>query len=97
MRLSQIHSIGEPLRLGQLQGNHFDLVVRDLRPHGAGDVHCSGANAHARLAALIKEAVENVEVVLDIFSSMVQILKTAPCMFSYLVPKHSIQIRDIHV
>lgn len=81
MRLSQIHSVGEPLRLGQLQGNHFDLVVRDLRPHGAGDTHCPGTNPHARLAALIKEAVENVEVT---------------SMF-FLVPKHSVQIRDIHV
>eukprot|EP00066_Takifugu_rubripes_P022460 XP_011611726.1 PREDICTED: pseudouridylate synthase 7 homolog-like protein isoform X2 [Takifugu rubripes] len=54
MRLSQIHSVGEPLRLGRLQGNHFDLVVRDLRPHRAGE-------AHPPLAALIKEAVENVE------------------------------------
>lgn len=63
MRLSQICSVGEPLRLGRLQGNHFDLVVRDLRPHGAGDTHSSGANTHTHLAALIKEAVENVEVV----------------------------------
>lgn len=59
MSLSHIRSVGEPLRLGQLQGNHFDLVVRDLRPHR----RCSGTGGHARLAALIKEAVENVEVV----------------------------------
>ncbi|XP_070709828.1 pseudouridylate synthase PUS7L [Pempheris klunzingeri] len=55
MRLSQIRSVSEPLRLGRLQGNHFDLVVRDLRPHGAS------ANTHTRLAALVKEAVGNVE------------------------------------
>uniref|UniRef100_A0A3Q3W3H2 Pseudouridylate synthase PUS7L n=1 Tax=Mola mola TaxID=94237 RepID=A0A3Q3W3H2_MOLML len=54
MRLSQIRSVGEPLRLGRLQGNHFDLVVRDLRPHTAGDTR-------ARLPALINEALENVE------------------------------------
>lgn len=59
MSLSHIRSVGEPLRLGQLQGNHFDLVVRDLRPH----MHCSGSGGRARLAALIKEAVGNVEVV----------------------------------
>lgn len=82
MRLSQIRSVGEPLRLGQLQGNHFDLVVRDLRPHGATDTHCSGTHSHARLAALIKEAVENVEVVFYIFSSTLQILQTATCMSS---------------
>lgn len=62
MRLSQIRSVSEPLRLGRLQGNHFDLVVRDLRPHGAADMLSSGANMHTRLAALIKEAVANVEV-----------------------------------
>ncbi|XP_037617015.1 pseudouridylate synthase 7 homolog-like protein isoform X1 [Sebastes umbrosus] len=61
MRLSQIRSVSEPLRLGRLQGNHFDLVVRDLRPHGAGDAHSSGADTHTRLAALVKEAVENVK------------------------------------
>ncbi|XP_051248978.1 pseudouridylate synthase PUS7L [Dicentrarchus labrax] len=61
MHLSQIRSVSEPLRLGRLQGNHFDLVVRDLRPHGASDVHSSVANTHTRLAALVKEAVENVE------------------------------------
>uniref|UniRef100_UPI0037E85DC6 pseudouridylate synthase PUS7L isoform X2 n=1 Tax=Semicossyphus pulcher TaxID=241346 RepID=UPI0037E85DC6 len=61
MRLSQILSVSEPLRLGRLQGNHFDLVVRDLRPHGASDTHTSVANTHTRLAALVQEAVENVE------------------------------------
>ncbi|XP_022605205.1 pseudouridylate synthase 7 homolog-like protein isoform X1 [Seriola dumerili] len=61
MRLSQVRSVSEPLRLGRLQGNHFDLVVRDLRPHGASDTHSSGADRHARLAALVKEAVENVK------------------------------------
>ncbi|XP_037318383.2 pseudouridylate synthase PUS7L isoform X2 [Pungitius pungitius] len=61
MRLSQVRSVGEPLRLGRLQGNHFDLVVRDLRPQGAADGHSSGADSHARLAALVKEAVENVK------------------------------------
>ncbi|KAM7378164.1 hypothetical protein PAMA_013182 [Pampus argenteus] len=61
MRLSHVHSVSEPLRLGRLQGNHFDLVVRHLRPHGAGDTHPSGADTHTRLAALVKEAVENVK------------------------------------
>ncbi|XP_040009512.1 pseudouridylate synthase 7 homolog-like protein [Xiphias gladius] len=61
MRLSQVRSVSEPLRLGRLQGNHFDLVVRDLRPHGASDTHSSGADRHTRLAALVKEAVENVK------------------------------------
>ncbi|XP_076577798.1 pseudouridylate synthase PUS7L [Chaetodon auriga] len=61
MSLSQIRAVGEPLRLGRLQGNHFDLVVRDLRPHGASDTHSSGADTHTRLETLVKEAVENVE------------------------------------
>ncbi|XP_047430638.1 pseudouridylate synthase 7 homolog-like protein [Mugil cephalus] len=58
MRLSQVRSVSEPLRLGRLQGNHFDLVVRDLRPHT--DAH-SGVDKHTRLASLVKEAVENVK------------------------------------
>ncbi|KAM3588261.1 uncharacterized protein V6R79_024925 [Siganus canaliculatus] len=61
MRLSQIRSVSQPLRLGRLQGNHFDLVVRDLRPHERSDAHSSGTNLHARVAALVKEAVENVK------------------------------------
>ncbi|XP_068611430.1 pseudouridylate synthase PUS7L [Brachionichthys hirsutus] len=65
MHLSQIRSVGEPLRLGRLRGNHFDVVVRDLRRHGGGGGgdggRLSGANARARLAELVKEAVENVE------------------------------------
>ncbi|XP_026182079.1 pseudouridylate synthase PUS7L [Mastacembelus armatus] len=61
MGVSQIRSVSEPLRLGQLQGNHFDLVVRDLRPHGTVGTHSSAADTHARLAALVKEAVENVK------------------------------------
>uniref|UniRef100_A0A8D3BFT4 Pseudouridylate synthase PUS7L n=1 Tax=Scophthalmus maximus TaxID=52904 RepID=A0A8D3BFT4_SCOMX len=61
MRLSQVRPVSEPLRLGRLQGNHFDLVVRDLRPHRAGDTHSSDADRHTRLAALVKEALENVK------------------------------------
>ncbi|XP_023143009.1 pseudouridylate synthase PUS7L [Amphiprion ocellaris] len=61
MRVSQVRSVSEPLRLGRLQGNHFDLVVRDLRPHESGDALSSGADVHTRLATLVKEAVENVK------------------------------------
>ncbi|XP_060930225.1 pseudouridylate synthase PUS7L [Limanda limanda] len=61
MRLTQVRSVSEPLRLGRLQGNHFDLVVRDLRPHGPSDAHTSAAERHTRLAALVKEALENVK------------------------------------
>ncbi|XP_030006905.1 pseudouridylate synthase PUS7L isoform X2 [Sphaeramia orbicularis] len=60
IRLSEIRSVREPLKLGRLQGNHFDLVVRDLKPHEASEVHSFGADAH--LAALVKEGVENVKV-----------------------------------
>uniref|UniRef100_UPI003AAE5EFF pseudouridylate synthase PUS7L-like n=1 Tax=Centroberyx gerrardi TaxID=166262 RepID=UPI003AAE5EFF len=61
MRLSQIRSVSEPLRLGRLQGNHFDLVVRDLRPHRASDTHLAGPDTHTHLAALVQQAVENVK------------------------------------
>lgn len=66
MHLSQIRSVSEPLRLGRLQGNHFDLVVRDLKPHSAGDAQLCAADTHVRLAALVEEAVENVKVVFSI-------------------------------
>ncbi|XP_061662085.1 pseudouridylate synthase PUS7L [Syngnathoides biaculeatus] len=61
MRLSHIRPAAEPLKLGRLQGNHFDLVVRNLRSHGAGDVR-SGAETKHRLAGLVEEALENVKV-----------------------------------
>ncbi|XP_074553819.1 pseudouridylate synthase PUS7L isoform X2 [Halichoeres trimaculatus] len=61
MRVSQILPVSEPLRLGRLQGNHFDLVVRDLRPHGFSDTHSSSKNSHSQLTTLVKEAVENVK------------------------------------
>ncbi|KAL7857880.1 hypothetical protein AOLI_G00179820 [Acnodon oligacanthus] len=53
MQLSNIHPVSEPLRLGRLQGNHFDLIIRDLKPHGK----CSSSD----LEVLVKEAVENVK------------------------------------
>lgn len=62
MHLSQIRSVSEPLRLGRLQGNHFDLVVRDLKPHRTGDTQFPGADTHTRLVALVEEAVENAKV-----------------------------------
>ncbi|XP_061618064.1 pseudouridylate synthase PUS7L isoform X2 [Phyllopteryx taeniolatus] len=61
MRLSHIRSVAEPLKLGRLQGNHFDLVVRNLRSHGTIDAH-SGAETKHRLAGLVEEALENVKV-----------------------------------
>ncbi|XP_077357042.1 pseudouridylate synthase PUS7L isoform X2 [Festucalex cinctus] len=61
MRLSHIHSVAEPLKLGRLQGNHFDLVVRNLRLHGARDAHLAAETRH-RLAGLVEEALENVKV-----------------------------------
>lgn len=54
IRLSHIHAVSEPLHLGRLQGNHFDLVVRDLRPHGG--------RCHGDLEKLVNEAVENAKV-----------------------------------
>lgn len=31
IRLFAIRSVSEPLKLGQLQGNHFDIVIRDVK------------------------------------------------------------------
>lgn len=57
IRLSAVCSVSEPLRLGRLQGNHFDIVVRDIKPHV-----CGGADPHTYLENLVMEAVENVKV-----------------------------------
>ncbi|NXN92611.1 PUS7L protein, partial [Rhinopomastus cyanomelas] len=53
MRIHNVHSVCQHLRLGQLKGNHFDIVVRDLKQHS----HDSSANLKER----ISEAMESVE------------------------------------
>ncbi|XP_009640563.1 pseudouridylate synthase 7 homolog-like protein isoform X1 [Egretta garzetta] len=53
MRIHNIHSACQHLRLGQLKGNRFDIVVRDLSHHS----HDSSADLKER----ISEAMENVE------------------------------------
>ncbi|XP_010174209.1 pseudouridylate synthase 7 homolog-like protein [Antrostomus carolinensis] len=53
MRIHNIHSACQHLKLGQLKGNHFDIVVRDLKHHS----HDSSADLKER----ITEAMENVE------------------------------------
>ncbi|NXG45645.1 PUS7L protein, partial [Psilopogon haemacephalus] len=53
MRIHNIHSAFQHLRLGQLKGNHFAIVVRDLKHH----THDSSADLKER----ISEAMENVE------------------------------------
>ncbi|XP_057281578.1 pseudouridylate synthase PUS7L [Pezoporus wallicus] len=53
IRIHNVHSACQHLRLGQLKGNHFDVVVRDLKHH----CHDSSADLKMR----ISEAMENVE------------------------------------
>ncbi|NWS66325.1 PUS7L protein, partial [Crotophaga sulcirostris] len=53
MRIHNIRSACQHLRLGQLKGNHFDIVVRDLKHHS----HDSSTDLKER----ISEAMENVE------------------------------------
>ncbi|NWW76789.1 PUS7L protein, partial [Climacteris rufus] len=53
IRIYNIRPAYQHLRLGQLKGNHFDIVVRDLRHHS----HDSCADLKGR----ISEAMENVE------------------------------------
>ncbi|NWU71472.1 PUS7L protein, partial [Pterocles burchelli] len=54
MRIHNIHSAYQHLRLGQLKGNSFDIVVRDLKHHS----HDSSADLKER----ISEAMENVKI-----------------------------------
>ncbi|XP_062990050.1 pseudouridylate synthase PUS7L isoform X2 [Elgaria multicarinata webbii] len=51
--VSNVHAVSRPLRLGQLQGNHFDIIVRGLKPRNCD---CS-----ANLTERICEAIENVK------------------------------------
>ncbi|NXP73466.1 PUS7L protein, partial [Ramphastos sulfuratus] len=53
MRIHNIHSAFQHLRLGQLKGNHFDIVVRNLKHHSQ--------DSSADLKERISEAMENVE------------------------------------
>ncbi|XP_071408458.1 pseudouridylate synthase PUS7L isoform X1 [Pithys albifrons albifrons] len=53
IRIYNIRSAYQHLRLGQLKGNHFDIIVRDLQHHS----HDSSADLKERIA----EAMENVE------------------------------------
>jgi tRNA pseudouridine13 synthase len=45
--------VGDSLRLGQLKGNHFDIVIRNLK---------NQINDFANLRERISEAIENVQV-----------------------------------
>ncbi|EMP31903.1 Pseudouridylate synthase 7 like protein-like protein [Chelonia mydas] len=53
MKVYNIHSVCQHLRLGQLKGNHFDIIVRDLK-HQSNDFS-------ADLKERISEAIENVK------------------------------------
>ncbi|XP_061495900.1 pseudouridylate synthase PUS7L isoform X2 [Rhineura floridana] len=51
--VSNVHSVSQPLRLGQLQGNHFHVIVRDLK--------LQSNDCSASLKERICEAIENVK------------------------------------
>ncbi|NXK94845.1 PUS7L protein, partial [Formicarius rufipectus] len=53
IRIYNVRSAYQHLRLGQLKGNHFDIIVRDLQHHS----HDSSADLKERIA----EAMKNVE------------------------------------
>ncbi|CAI5785476.1 pseudouridylate synthase 7 homolog isoform X3 [Podarcis lilfordi] len=51
--VSNVHSASQPLRLGQLQGNHFDIIVRDLK--------LKSDDCSASLKERVYQATENVK------------------------------------
>lgn len=53
MNVFNIRSVDDSLRLGQLKGNHFDIVIRNLK---------NQINDSANLRERILEAIENVKV-----------------------------------
>ncbi|CAL8318545.1 unnamed protein product [Lota lota] len=58
LRVSHVRSAPEPLHLGRLAGNHFDLVVRHLRAHADGG---GKRDAPGDVAAAVERAVGNVK------------------------------------
>ncbi|XP_073939282.1 pseudouridylate synthase PUS7L isoform X4 [Castor canadensis] len=52
MNVFNIRPVGDSLRLGQLKGNHFDIVIRNLK---------NQINDFANLRERISEAIENVQ------------------------------------
>ncbi|XP_063110659.1 pseudouridylate synthase PUS7L isoform X2 [Cavia porcellus] len=53
MNVFNIRSVSDSLRLGQLKGNHFDIIIRNLK---------NKVNDSANLRERIQEAIENVKV-----------------------------------
>ncbi|NXD21441.1 PUS7L protein, partial [Spelaeornis formosus] len=53
IKICNIHPAYQHLRLGQLKGNHFDIIVRDLQPHSN--------DSSADLKERISEAMESVK------------------------------------
>ncbi|CAL9683096.1 unnamed protein product [Knipowitschia caucasica] len=58
IRLFAFRSVHEPLKLGRLQGNHFHIVVRDIKPHVYDGPACDSL---VHTETLVKAAVENVK------------------------------------
>ncbi|KAK7913622.1 hypothetical protein WMY93_013833 [Mugilogobius chulae] len=56
MRLFAVRPVSEPLKLGRLCGNHFNIVVRDIKPH-----IYDGPDPLAYSESMVKLAVENVK------------------------------------
>ena len=57
LRVTRVRPASEPLHLGRLAGNHFDLVVRHLQTHTGGP----GGDQRG-VPAAVERAVENIKV-----------------------------------
>ncbi|XP_053572708.1 pseudouridylate synthase PUS7L [Bombina bombina] len=53
MKIYNVHSVNQPLRLGHLAGNHFSIIVRDVKNHSKD----SSANVKER----ISEAIDSIK------------------------------------
>lgn len=53
MNVFNVRSVDDSLRLGQLKGNHFEIIIRNLR---------NQPNDSANLRERVLEAIENVKV-----------------------------------
>lgn len=73
MNVFNIRSVDDSLRLGQLKGNHFDIIIRNLR---------NQINDSANLRERILEAIENVKVRKPNFNIVLQENFYSPSLYT---------------
>ncbi|CAI5785478.1 pseudouridylate synthase 7 homolog isoform X3 [Podarcis lilfordi] len=85
--VSNVHSASQPLRLGQLQGNHFDIIVRDLK--------LKSDDCSASLKERVYQATENVKVKQEYISKdAASSFRASVILKYYIVSRSALQAKD---